>query len=102
MRITIDSRANTLHFAIRAMQPVDRQTNVPALIDVGEGGRLIGVEVDLATGPLYIPLEEQTDRHTRSATIRVDVETDAAGNLATLIVPRRGEGYEITYPSGNR
>ncbi|MGH2534155.1 MAG: DUF2283 domain-containing protein [Thermomicrobiales bacterium] len=119
MKITVDTRANTIRFALASSRPITHIRSVPAVLDVGEGGRLIGVDVDHpgvalpaddepaasldpTTGALYLALEEPTDRHVRSAHVAVDLATDAGGVLAALIVPRRGEGYEITYPSGNR
>ncbi|MGH2558334.1 MAG: hypothetical protein ACRDJH_04650 [Thermomicrobiales bacterium] len=119
MKITVDIRANTLRCEFASSRPIARVRSAPAVLDVGEGGRLIGVDVehpsvalpangepaatlDPATGSLYIALEASTDRHARSARVIVELATDDAGILAALIVPCRGAGYEITYPSGNR
>lgn len=119
MKLTVNTRANTIRFDLDTTgAPILRRT-LPAVLDVGAGGRLIGIEVELAgaaapapdepaatidpaTDSLYIAIEEHTDRHLRSAQVTVELATDAAGRIAALTIPRRGAGYEITYPSGNR
>jgi hypothetical protein len=120
MRITVSPRENTLRFRLGPDRPLTGRIAVPAVIDVGESGRLVGVEADLsavaapppepaaafdpASGTLYIALDDAAGRDhlTRSAAIAAIAALDAAGAPAELIVPRRGAGYEITYPSGNR
>lgn len=99
-----------------------------AVIDVSTGGRLIGVElrfpgsrtdmdallrdwlVDAQTAPYvtaqadgtaYIELSTADDDNVRSAQAIVSAEL-AGGALLAVTLPRRGHGYEISYPSGNR
>ena len=38
------------------------------------------------------------DPYARSADVLVDISADSPPSIA---IPRRGDGYEITYPSGN-
>ena len=102
--IDIDLAANTLLLVVREpgeAAPVERSP-AEATIDIGTAGRLIGVE----GGDLYLdvmPPESGTEHLIRSVTARVTVEREAAsGSLLAIVVPRAGEGYEITYPSGNQ
>ncbi|HYH11136.1 MAG TPA: hypothetical protein VD789_02185 [Thermomicrobiales bacterium] len=71
-----------------------------ATIDIGTGGRLVGVE--LPDGYVDVmPPEPGTEHLIRSSMAEVGVER-AGGEAVALVVPRRGAGYEITYPSGNQ
>jgi hypothetical protein len=71
-----------------------------ATIDVGAGGRLVGVE--LPNGYVDVmPPEPGTDHLIRSSTAEIGVER-VGTELVALVVPRLGAGYEITYPSGNQ
>lgn len=98
------------------------------LLDVASNGRLMGVELhdvnfDLARGlrawlsdPIageftqfdadgsaYIELSEGArDDDVRSSAVLVSAELDHDGALAALVIPRRGHGYEVSFPSGNR
>lgn len=103
--IEIDLASNTLRLVIddsphEAMRT--SETEQPASIDIGAGGRLIGV----ALGDAYVPVMEPeagTETLVRSAEIDVVVMAEAdSGRILTIVVPRRGEGFEITYPSGNQ
>lgn len=102
MRLTVDSERNSLRFSLadRAEGPTDRAC--PAVLDIGEAGHLVGLEVDLGGEPFYLEIEPDTSAHIRSAPATATVGFDAAGHVAAIEVPRRGHGYEITYPSGNR
>jgi uncharacterized protein YuzE len=131
MRLSYRPRENTLRLTLDHEEgPVQTETVLPGLIDVGEGGRLVGVEVragdaaDLSrileswlTDPVasefvaagedavYITLstaEKGTpDEQLRTAEATFLAELDASGNLVALSIPRRGHGFEISYPSGN-
>jgi len=104
-RITFDLRSNTLRLVL-AERPVIARRPVAALIDIGESGRLLGVELDGETGtdgvPLYLTLYASTDIHVRSIAATVQEHRDELGLLLAVEIPRRGHGYEIAYPSGNQ
>ena len=94
------------------------------MVDIGEAGRLLGVEADLsgATGvaepagdvssavatfdaearTLYLALDPAPAPNARSASTQARAGLDAEGRLLSLEVPRRGAGFEISYPSGNQ
>ena len=102
--IDIDLAANTLRLVVRepgGEAPVERAP-AEATVDIGTAGRLIGVEQD----DLYLdvmPPEPGTEHLIRSVTARVTIEREPeTGALLAIVVPRVGEGYEITYPSGNQ
>ena len=125
LRIALDLRRNTLEFRLRdeVGEPVVWETR-PATVDIGEAGRLLGVEIDLSTAPgraepwttaspppgdfdpttgsLYIPLDARVDPLARTATATARTGVDRDGRLLSVEIPRRGEGYEISYPSGNQ
>lgn len=132
MRLRYHAPDNTLRLTRDdASTPPGEVVDLPGYVDVGEGGRLVGVELladaglDLATAlapwladpvagewvsldkdAAYITLsapEEAIDQEqvlTTAATLRV--ELDESRHLRELAIPRRGTGYEISYPSGNR
>lgn len=125
--VLVDTNQNILRLVLREPAASVETRAVPAILDVGEGGRLLGIELDITlsgsamppiasehtaaaanpeSGPLYIPLastvEEGSTGHVRSAEATAQLLTDADGVLCEVRVPRRGVGYEITYPSGNR
>jgi len=100
---------------------------LPATLDVGARGRLLGVEISVAAKPdlaapwdggdgpaivicdretatLYLTLEHPSGDHreARSAVASIRVLADGGGGLIAVEIPRRGHGYEIAYPSGNR
>jgi hypothetical protein len=101
---------------------------IQAVIDVMSGGRLAGIELrftdtvvpaatlmrawssDPVTSPwvtipdddtAYIALSSDDDGPVRSTNVAVATEmVDDA--IVSILIPRRGHGYEISYPSGNR
>ncbi len=92
--VVIDFAANALHLRVPDLPPADVGQR-EALLDVGANGRLIGLEL----GDVYISvmgLPADGDPLARSASVRVEVTPGPE-----IVLPRRGPGYEITYPSGN-
>ncbi|HEX5498095.1 MAG TPA: hypothetical protein VFX03_02670, partial [Thermomicrobiales bacterium] len=90
-----------------------------ATIDIGERGALLGIELRPtaslvaawtalrdASGPdgaIYLPIApEKSGPHDRSMTVVAEIRLGPGGALAAIDLPRRGAGYEITYPSGNQ
>ncbi|HET8524192.1 MAG TPA: hypothetical protein VFL82_13235 [Thermomicrobiales bacterium] len=126
MNITVNPSDNTLRFSFADRTDFTRDHMLPATIDIGEEGRLLGLEIDItnsaglnlrwpeeaeslvSTDPVarthYLAIEPDSgsDALARSVRGTVAVVTDDADRVAEVILPRRGAGYEITYPSGNR
>jgi len=132
MRLTYRPRQNTLRLTLdQEREPVHDDLTLPGVIDVGEGGRLVGVEVhddetvdlgqvfepwlvdsvasefvSVRAGSAYILLslaEETTPgEQIRSTEVALQAELDATVRLVALSIPRRVHGFEISYPSGNR
>jgi hypothetical protein len=93
-RIVIDLRRNEL--VLELDRPLAAADGV-ATIDIGASGRLLGVEVGdayLATAD-PVPGSELLGRSAASS-VRV-----TAGRQR-LHVPRKGAGWEISFPSGNQ
>ena len=131
MRLSYDPDSDALRLTLddSGAGPV-RCVTLPGYIDMGESGRLIGIEVsaagsldlahalslwthdadaapyvDVSAASAYIQLSVSADTdvaNTREAPATLAAEIDASGNLIAIGIPRRGAGYEITYPSGNR
>ena len=100
--LEVDLGTNTLRLVIGESGEGDalRTSTESATIDIGASGRLIGVE----TADRYIDVmspELGTEHLIRSTRAEIDVER-VGERPVTLIVPRLGAGYEITYPSGNQ
>lgn len=122
MRLRVDRDKNALVVTPDDEKPPTREVRAVGTIDVGAGGVLLGVEVRRAVGlpvlaeafagwgsvasvdggAAYVELMAGDDSNARSAEVAVEVGLDAHGLVASLTIPRRGAGYEITYPSGNR
>ena len=96
-----DRTRNALHLRVRPGE--GRECFASALLDIGEAGRLLGVEVTRGT-TFYLPIESggEQSTQTRTAVVTVGVVLDDRDQVVEVIVPRHGTGYEITYPSGNR
>lgn len=104
-RITLDLRRNTLCLVLHDGLASIR-VSATALIDIGESGRLLGVELAAEIGadgsPVYLTLFATTDPNVRSVAATVQTDRGASGGLLSVEIPRRGHGYEIAYPSGNQ
>lgn len=100
--LTDDRRALRLVFG-RETSPPDVMTTA-ATIDVGEQGRVLSIEVEGMPGhpTLLIDVEPPAGDLIRTASVTVTVERAGDGSLQSVVLPRRGAGYEITYPSGNQ
>lgn len=95
IRIRLEIATNTLRLTLDPPLPLEGRHS--ALLDLTTRGRMLGIElgdhyVTLADGDLSpaIPL--------RTAEIAVDIQNGGG----ELVVPRRGDGWEISYPIGNR
>lgn len=126
MQRTYDRLTNS----IRVTLPIPDEPADPAfvktidgILDIGEGGRLIGIEFEAGDGEFhlwlidpiagqyanldthdraYIQISPDDDGDFRSTTLRLTAEFNAHGEITGLVIPRHGDGYEITYPSGNQ
>ena len=131
MRLQHDKEHNALRLTLdnEGGIPATR-TTVAGLVDVAANGRLVGVElrtdvsaaglatmferwtsdpvagefVELNTdGTVYIELTTgDAGEEALSTTVELAMEFDEGNALLAVSIPRRGAGYEISYPSGNR
>lgn len=134
MRLTYQPSENALRLTLdREEGEAVRRLPLPGYVEVGEGGRLVGVElraledrsvdlswalaawladpvaseyVSLDADSAYIELSapEEADirEQLRAAAAEFAAELDGEGRLVAVAIPRRGAGYEISYPSGNQ
>lgn len=102
--LEVDLAANTLRLVLSG-DKAGEATSVerrPATIDVGSGGRLVGVELESGYVDV-MPPQAGTEHLIRSAEAEVMLEIGEGMEAPiALVVPRTGAGYEITYPSGNQ
>jgi uncharacterized protein YuzE len=120
LRLTLDTESGDV---------VERRT-LDGCIDIAEQGRLVGIELDAdghdfdemftvwlqdaiasdyveidnagAYVALSAPNEEIPEQHIRTADLDLIAELDASEHLVAIAIPRRGHGYEISFPSGNQ
>lgn len=95
-RITVDLRRNRL--LLHLAEPVGEELRERrCIVDVGVNGRLIGVELEDAYYPIA-GAEPGSDALVRSCAATIGVRD---GGLV-LVLPRRGDDYELSFPSGNQ
>lgn len=131
MRLSYRSSENTLRLTLdQESGEVVRTEHIDGCIDIAEQGRLVGIElqgdgisladafstwledgvardyVELEGDDAYValsaPHEEFSPQHIRTADLQIRAELDRDDHLVALAIPRRGHGYEISFPSGNR
>lgn len=131
MRLIHDAKNNALRIVLDDEPGVPSSSlRLRGLVDVAAGGRLVGIEFrpgdhgstvrrslhrwledSLAgefmtlepDGRVYIELTSgDAQDHVRSSPLDLTAEFDTSGELLAVSIPRRGAGYEISYPSGNR
>jgi uncharacterized protein YuzE len=131
LRISYRSAENILRLTLdEESGDVVYRHQFDGMIDIAEQGRLVGVELgtdshDLsgmfatwledkvarkyleiddagAYVALSAPSEEIPEQHIRTAELLLTVELDQNGHLVAIVIPRRGHGYEISFPSGNQ
>ncbi|MDQ3656986.1 MAG: hypothetical protein M3457_18170 [Chloroflexota bacterium] len=94
-RVVVDLRANRLLLEID--RPLPQTGRTPATIDIGALGRLIGVEI----AGVYLSISDPvpgSELQGRS----VDTPLEIADNRRQVVIPRRGSGWELSFPSGNQ
>ncbi len=113
IRVVVDSGRNTLRLLIpqeltlglRNGDDAPTVQSHQAILDVGEAGRLLGLELAHGSNPAdpwYLDLEDAPGDQLRSVTVTVAVARDLDGQPVWVDLPRRGEGYELTFPIGNQ
>lgn len=70
-------------------------------LEMGVRGRLLGIDFDDAY-LMVCPAGDDDAGVTRTVTAALTVRRDTARRIQQVSVPRRGAGYEITFPSGNQ
>ncbi len=93
-QVTVDLRRNVLVLELDA--PLGHGA-ANATIDIGALGRLIGVEL----GDTYLSISDPvpgSELQGRSVTI----ELPAGAPDRSIVLPRRGPDWEISFPSGNQ
>ena len=102
--LEVDLAANSLRLVLSGDEAGEatRVERRPATIDVGSGGRLVGVELESGYVDV-MPPQAGTEHLIRSAEAEVLLEMgEGRETTIALVLPRSGAGYEITYPSGNQ
>ena len=94
VQITIDLRANTL--ILELDRSLDRIGTATATIDIGALGRLIGVELEDSYFGIADPAPGSEGLE-RSVTANILLHGERR-----IVLPRKGEGWEISFPSGNQ
>ncbi len=132
MRLSYRADENALRLTLdQERGRATRRVSLAGYVDMGTGGRIVGVEalrqpgldlerafaqwlrddsaaeyVSLGDDSAYVELSapEETDirEQMRAVEATFTAEIDADGRLLALSIPRRGAGYEISYPSGNQ
>lgn len=102
--LEVDLTTNTLRLLLSESggEEATHTERLPATIDVGAGGRLLGVELESGYVDV-MPAQAGTEHLMRSARVEIAVEMGEGSNQpVALVIPRSGAGYEITWPSGNQ
>jgi len=132
VRLSYQADDNSLRLTLdRETGVAQRQVTLDGYVDMGVGGRIVGIEAlpqdgfDLATalGPwlkddtasdyvsleggsayieMSVPEEADVREQIRAVPAAFAAEIDDAGRLLAISIPRHGNGYEISYPSGNQ
>lgn len=126
MQLTYDSVSNSLRLTPSSNDaPAQPRSTISlnATLDIGPGGRLIGIEFPAAPDALtlwqhdpittefvtcdadgfaYIQITTGPIDESRSTDLIISTERTSTGAIAAIVIPRHGSDYEISYPSGNQ
>jgi hypothetical protein len=126
MRLIWEPASNLLRLTLTEDAAPATTLMRPGTLDVAANGRLVGVELRGAELPrllrrwavdpiaaefthladddsAYIDLSVgPPDDDIRSSEVTIAAELDDDAACVALAIPRRGAGYEIAFPSGNR
>ncbi len=94
-RIVVDLRENSLLLDLDRPLPQSGQATVT--VDIGALGRLIGVEVLGRYLSISDPVSG-SELQGRSVEVGAEVHEDCR----SVVIPRRGPGWELSFPSGNQ
>lgn len=99
--LTVDLSRNAIDIVLDrpGVEGAERLERHP--LEMGVRGRLLGIELDDAYLMVCAPSDDDAGL-ARTVDVEVGVQRDSAGHVARVSVPRRGAGYEITFPSGNQ
>lgn len=101
-RIGIDLTRNEIRIEWPAAVSAGLESNDDArevVVDIGQRGRLLGIDL----GDAYVTVAPEAvaaDPLARSTRVEAMLTTGSATIQA--VIPRRGGGYEISWPSGNQ
>ena len=103
-RICLSDDQRSLRLAFGPTSAPATSRSASAVIDIGEGGRLLGIDVAAASGqaPLLVDVDPPLGDLSRSVAVTLTLERRPSGSISAIELPRRGTGYEISYPSGNQ
>ncbi len=94
-RILIDLRHNRLRLDLD--RPLAGPVEATAIIDIGALGRLLGVEV----AGVYLAISDPiTGSELQGRSVEAPVLF--ASDHRQVLLPRRGMGWELSFPSGNQ
>lgn len=99
--LTVDLGRNTIEIATGDGDAAGEEVVERRPLEMGVRGRLLGIDFD----DTYLSVCPPTDDDValaRTVAAEVSVQRDAARRVSWVSVPRRGAGYEITFPSGNQ
>lgn len=99
--LTVDLDRNTIDITVGPGDGVWPATPECHLLEMGGRGRLLGIELDGSYLMVCPPSEEDTSL-ARTVDAEVTVQRDPVNAIRRVSVPRRGTGYEISFPSGNQ
>lgn len=98
--ITVDLRRNVLLLHLDGTETgTDARgaTDQRGILDVGANGWLIGVEIEDRYFPIADPAPG-TEHLVRSREAPVSLSDEETA----IVIPRCGDGYELSFPSGNQ
>lgn len=102
-QIVVDLGANSIVLFPNDERPQhsDNMTMLSGILDIGEQGRMLGVEL---AGD-YFEIEQSAAHdagQVRSAPVQVRIGSTDTGHIERLEVARHGNDYEISWPIGNQ
>lgn len=102
IRVEIEPRRNTLAVIVTGLElEAGSGDTLVGTLDVGTGGRLIGLEV----GDRYLNLSDPVrgaEHLTRSVNVPVTIANVPGERAIAIRFRRSGDHYEISFPSGNQ
>lgn len=99
--LTVDLRRNTIEIVTDADEAGGAVATERHLLEMGAHGRMLGIDFDDAY-LMVCPSSDDDAGLVRAIDIELTVQRNAEQAISSVSVPRRGAGYEITFPSGNQ